>query len=444
VLMLDFFFVPPYLSFAVSDFQHVVMFGVMLVVAIVISNLTRRVRLQADEARYRERRTATLYRMSRELAATRATRNLANVAVEHVHDVFEAKVAVLLEGADARLTNVASGDHAFAPDEKETAVLEWVWSHGKPAGLGTDTLPSARAIYSRLNGAQGPVGVLGVMPNDPRRLGDPDRRALLEVFANQVASALERARLAEQAQQAHIEVEAERLRSSLLSSVSHDLRTPLSVIKGAASALVESDAKLDVEARHDLAKTIEEEADRLNRLVRNLLDMTRLAAGPVQIVKEWQPIEGVVGAALDRLEDPLRGRNVTTRLPADTPLVPIDGVLVEQLFINLLENAIKYTAAGTPIEISAHQDDGQLVVEVADRGPGIPPEATQKIFEKFYRLPRGQDGGGAGLGLAIARAIVEAHGGRIWADNRDGGGAIFRFTLPIGGPAPTVSYEDSK
>lgn len=444
ILMLDFFFVPPYLSFSVTDFQHVVMFGVMFVVAVVVSNLTRRVRLQADSARYRERRTATLYRMSRELAATRATRNLANVAVEHVHEAFESHVALLLQGIDGRLDNVATGDHAFTLDEKEKAVVEWVWSHGKPAGLSTDTLPASRALYFRLDGAQGPVGVLGVMPTDARRFGDPEQRSLLEVIANQIASALERARLAEQAQRAQVEIEAERLRSSLLSSVSHDLRTPLSVIKGAASALVESDTKLEAGARRDLAKTIEEEADRLNRLVRNLLDMTRLASGAIQITKEWQPIEGVVGAALERLEEQLRGREITTHLSSDTPLVPIDGVLVEQLFINLLENAVKYTPEGSPIEISARQEDSNLVLEVADRGPGIPPESAQKIFEKFYRLPRERGGGGAGLGLAICRAIVEAHGGRIWAENREGGGASFCFTLPIAGPVPIVASEDAK
>jgi two-component system sensor histidine kinase KdpD len=444
VLMLDFFFVPPYLSFSVADFQHVVTFAVMFVVAVVISNLTQRVRLQADAARYRERRTATLYGMSRELAATPATRNLAGVAVAHVHEVFEAKVALLLEGLDGRLENLASGDAAFFPDDKEQDIAEWVWSHDKPAGLGTDTLPSARALYLPLRGAQGRVGVLGVMPNEPRRFGDSEQRALVDVFANQIASALERARLGEQAQQAHVQVEAERLRSSLLSSVSHDLRTPLSVITGAASALVESDSTLNPGSRRDLAQTIQEEAQRLNRLVRNLLDMTRLAAGAVQITKEWQPIEGVVGAALGRLEDQLRGRKVTTQLPSDLPLVPIDGVLVEQLLINLLENAAKYSPDGSPIEISAQQKDSELVLEVADRGPGIPPESLQKIFDKFYRLPREGQSGGAGLGLAICRAIVEAHGGRIWVENREGGGAAFCFTLPITGPPPLLSSEEPK
>jgi two-component system sensor histidine kinase KdpD len=384
------------------------------------------------------------YSMSRELAATRATRNLAAVAVEHVHEVFEAKVTLFLEGIDGRLENLAAGDAAYVPTDKDRDVLDWVWSHEKPAGLTTDTLPSARALYLVLRGAQGRVGVLGVMPTDARRLGSAEQRGLLDVFANQIGSALERARLAEQAQQAHVEVEAERMRSSLLSSVSHDLRTPLSVITGAASALVESDAMIAPAARKDLAQTIQEEAERLNRLVRNLLDMTRLAAGPVRITKEWQPLDGVVGAAIGRLEGQLRGRNVDTHLPRDLPLVPIDGVLIEQLFINLLENAAKYTPAGSPIVISARKDDSGLVVDLADRGPGIPPDLAQKIFEKFFRLPREREGGGAGLGLAICRAIVEAHGGRIWVDSREGGGAAFHFTLPIEGVPPLLSAEEGR
>jgi two-component system sensor histidine kinase KdpD len=444
VLLLDFFFVPPYLSFAVTDFSHVTTFTVMFVVAVVISNLTRRVRLQADDARYRERRTASLYAMSRELAATRATRNLAGVAVQHVHETFDAKVAIELAGPSARLENVAAGEHAFAPDEKERGVIEWVFSHDKPAGLGTDTLPSASALYLPMRGAQGRVGVLGIKPSDPRRMADPAQRTLLDVFAGQVASALERSHLAEQAQQANLQIEAERLRSSLLSSVSHDLRTPLSVITGAASALVESGPALAAGTGRDLAETILEEAQRLNRLVRNLLDMTRLASGAVKVAKEWQAIEGVIGAALGRVEAQLGGRSVDVRVPPALPPVPIDGVLIEQVLINLLENAAKYTPADSVVEISAALEGGMLVLGVADRGPGIPKELIDRIFEKFYRLPREGAGAGAGLGLAICRGIVEAHGGRIWAENREGGGALFRFALPIEGSPPEVAREDPR
>jgi two-component system sensor histidine kinase KdpD len=441
VLLLDFFFVPPYLSFAVSDFQHIVMFAVMFVVAAVISNLTRRVRLQADEARYRERRTASLYGVSRDLAATRATQNLANVAARHVHDVFEAKVTVWLESADGRLANVVTGDLAFEADEKEQGVVEWVFANDKPAGHGTETLPSESALYVPLRGAQGKVGILGVKPNDPRRFEDAEQRTLLDVFASQIASALERSRFAEQAQKATLQIEAERMRSSLLSSVSHDLRTPLSVITGAASALLQPESSLQPAARRDLAETIHEEARRLDRLVRNLLDMTRLASGAVKVAKEWQPIEGVIGAALGRLEEPLQGRRVDVRLPPDLPPVPMDGLLIEQVLINLLENAAKYSPGNSPIDISATRRDDHLVVEVADRGPGIPRELMDRIFEKFYRLPREGAGGGAGLGLAICRGIVEAHGGRIWAENREGGGASFRFTMPIEGSPPEPAPE---
>ncbi len=234
------------------------------------------------------------------------------------------------------------------------------------------------------------------------------------------------------------------MHNSLLSSVSHDLRTPLSVITGSASALLEPEVALTSVARRDLAETIHEEAQRLNRLVRNLLDMTRLASGAVKVAKEWQAIEGVVGAALERLEEPLRGRKVDVRFAPGLTPVPIDGVLIEQVFINLLENAAKYTPEGSPIEISGRHERSEIVLEVGDRGPGIPEALIDKVFEKFYRLPREGGGAGAGLGLAICRGIVEAHGGRIWAENREGGGTAFRFTLPIEGAPPVLAPEDGK
>ena len=444
VLLVDFFFIPPYFSFAVSDFQHVVTFAVMFVVALVISSLTERIRDQAGAARYREQRTASLYALTRELAGTRAVESLSRVAVRHLHEIFDAKIALLLAGEGGALKSVAAGELSFVPDAKEQGVVEWVWSHDKAAGVGTDTLPSSAAIYVPLREARGRVGVLGVAAADPLRFVDPEQRGLLDVFAAQVASALERARLADEAQQVQLQMEAERLRSSLLSSVSHDLRTPLAVITGAASALLQPLPELAPEARRDLTETISEEAQRLNRLVRNLLDMTRIASGAIKVAKEWQPLEEIVGAVLNRLEDALRDRLVDVRLPPDLPLVPIDAVLIEQVLINLLENALKYTPKGSPIDLSARKEGQAVIVELADRGPGIPAEHVDKIFEKFYRLPREREGSGAGLGLAICRGIVEAHGGRIWAENRGGGGAVFRFTIPIEGAPPSVSAEEAR
>jgi two-component system sensor histidine kinase KdpD len=443
VLLVDFFFVEPYLSFAVSDSQHIVTFVVMFVVALVISGLTKRIRDQADAARSREQRTANLYAITRELATRRAAVNLAAVAVQHLHEVFDAKAAVLVHGGDGPLTNIAAGPHAFEPDAKDSGVVEWAWRNDRPAGLTTDTLPSAQALYIPLREARGRVGVLGVLPTDGgRRFLDPEQRGLLDVFASQIASALERARLSEDAQRAHVEMASERLRSSLLSSVSHDLRTPLAVIAGAASAILEPE-ELSESVRRDLAQTISEEARRLDRLVRNLLDMTKLSAGAIKVKKEWQPLEAVVGAALNRMDEPLRAWTVTLQLPKELPLVPIDAVLLEQVLINLLENAMKYTHKGSEIQLSAHEDASEVVVTLADRGPGIPPDLLDAIFDKFYRLPREREGGGAGLGLAICRGIVIAHGGRIWAENREGGGAAFHFTIPIEGTPPVPASEDS-
>jgi two-component system sensor histidine kinase KdpD len=444
VLLLDYFFVPPYLSFAVSDFQHVVTFVVMLVVALVISRLAQRIRDQATSARSREQRTASLYGMTRELAGTPATKNLSAVAVRHLNEVFEAHVAVLLVEPDGTLANAAIGDLAFTPDEKEQGVVDWVWGHDKAAGLSTDTLPYASALYVPLRETRGKVGVLGVRPADRRRFVDPEQRALLDLFATQVASAIERARLAEEAQRVQLQMDAEKLRSALLSSVSHDLRTPLAVITGAASTLVQTDRVLAPEVRQDLSETIHEEAQRLNRLVQNLLDMTKITSGAMKVAKEWQPLEEVVGAVLNRMDERLHDRQVDVHLPKDLPLVPIDAVLIEQVLINLLENAAKYSPKGSPLELSATHEDNAVVVEVADRGPGVPTEHLDQIFEKFYRLPRERQGGGAGLGLAICRGIIETHGGMIWAEPRKGGGSAFRFTIPIEGTPPSMAAEESR
>lgn len=440
VLLVDFFFVPPYLTFAVSDVRHIVTFIVMFVVAIVISRLTKRIRDQADAARSREMRSSRLHAMSRELADTASLDALRPIATRHVGAAFDADVCLLLPDVEGRLEVAFREERAFDFARNDQGVVEWVWTQGKTAGMGTDTLPSASALFVCL-GVGRKVGILGLRPRNPKSLGDPEQRQLLDAFARQIATAIERMRLAADARRAEIEMETERLRSSLLSSVSHDLRTPLGVITGATSTLLHDDANLDAATRRDLAQTAHEEAERLNRLVKNLLDMTRLAAGAIRPKKEWHPLDEIVGVALRRLDSRLVGRQADVKLAPDLPPVPLDDLLVEQVLLNLLDNAIKYAPAGSPISLTAKAIDGKRAVEieVADRGPGVPQGERDRIFEKFYRVRQGETEAGAGLGLAICRGFVEAHGGRIWVEDREGGGARFCFTLPVEGTPPVVT-----
>jgi two-component system, OmpR family, sensor histidine kinase KdpD len=283
---------------------------------------------------------------------------------------------------------------------------------------------------------------VAVRPPVPALLAEPDQRHLLETFADQTALALERARLAEEAQHATVHAETERLRSALLSAVSHDLRTPLATITGATSSLLASDRPPDEATRRELLTIAHEEAERLNRLVANLLDITRLEAGAVQVRKEWHSLEEVVGAALTRLERRLADRPVTTQIPADLPLVRLDGVLMEQVLLNLLDNALRHTPPGTPIEIAAALDGGHVSVDIADRGPGVPPGDEARVFDRFYRGRLGVAEGGVGLGLTVCKGIVEAHGGRIEATNRREGGVVFRIMLPLGEKPPVIPTED--
>ena len=443
VIAFDVFFVPPYLSFAVADLRHIVTFAVMFIVAVVISHLTKRIRDQADSARGREQRTASLYAISRELGVAPSRAALVEAAARHVRDVFSAKVAILLPGKGGSLEAVHADKDSFREADKDLGVAQWVWVHQKPAGAGTDTLPAARAMVVPLKGSRGRVGVLALFPSEGARVTEPDGRQLLETFAGIIGSALERTQLAEEARTATLQMETEQLRNALLSSVSHDLRTPLGVVTGATSALLEEGGPKDEATRRELLETAHGEALRLSRLVRNLLDMTRLEAGALKVKKDMESLEEVVGGALNRMEDRLRGRPVNTSIPRDLPFLPFDPALIEQVLINLLENATKYTPAGSPIDVAARTRDGEIEVEVADRGPGIAQENVELIFDKFYRVREGE-GGGVGLGLTICRGIVNAHGGRIWVERRDDGGSSFRFTLPLdeASTAATLAEEE--
>jgi two-component system sensor histidine kinase KdpD len=448
VAAFDFFFVQPYLTFAVADTQYLVTFAVMLVVALVISSLTARLRQQALAARMRERHTAALLGLSRDLANLRGLPKLLEAAVIHIGEALDGRVLLLLPDASGALAVAAAGGGSAAGggpvSGAELGVAEWCFAHCQMAGRSTATLPGAEALYLPLRGAQGPVGVLGLRTDAADGVTAPEQLHLLEAFADQTASAVERAHLAEEAARRRVQAETEQMRSALLSAVSHDLRTPLATITGAASLLlagpdaaVGGPGTLDEAARRELQSAIYDEAERLNRLVGNLLEMTRLESGQVQVKRDWQPLEEVIGSALGRMERALAEHPIITTIPDDLPLAPVDGVLIEQVLINLLDNAAKHTPPSTPVALGVTAAPDALTVTVADGGPGVAPGEEAQIFERFHRAA-GAVGSGSGLGLAVCRGIVQAHGGRIWAANRPGGGLEITFTLPIVGEAPTM------
>jgi two-component system sensor histidine kinase KdpD len=433
VVSYDFFFVPPAHTLDVSDARYLLTFVMMLGVSVVIGTLTLRLREQQRAAVARERRTSALYGFSRELGVALDEEGVAAVCVKTVAEAFDAEVVFLRVRGDEDLDALAAAPRGATVTPSERSVAQWVAEHGQAAGRGTDTLPGEAVSCTPVRAWGDVLAVLVVRTGDERGLG-AEQRTLLEALGRQAALALDRVRLGAEARQAALRAKTEELRSGLLSAVSHDLRTPLATITGAATTL-RADAELDPATRRDLTEAICEEAERLERLVSNLLDMTRLDSGAVEPKREWVPLVEVLGGALTRLEQRLGGRRVTSSLPDDLPLVSLDPVLVEQLFVNLLENAAKYTPPGSELEVRARGEGGTLVVDVADRGPGIPPGDEERIFERFHR---GAHAGvrGVGLGLPIARAIAQAHGGRLVAANRPGGGAVFRLTLPLPAEPP--------
>ena len=310
-------------------------------------------------------------------------------------------------------------------------MANWAFEHDQPAGRGTDTLPAAPLRCQPLKTARGLVGVLGLRPKQPGSLLTPEQRLALDAFAHQAALALERASLVEQARQAELLQAAEKLQTALLNSISHDLRTPLVAITGALSALDEDDGTLDEATRRSLVENARAEADRLNRLVGNLLNMTRIEAGALKLAREPCDISDLIGSALEIVGSRLQERKVEVTISPEVPLVNLDFVLIVQVLVNLLDNAIKYSPVDQPIEVGACQEGHEVQITVADRGPGIPPEDLERVFDKFYRVQRPGNISGTGLGLSICKGIVEAHGGSIRAENRAGGGTRLRIRLPI-------------
>jgi two-component system, OmpR family, sensor histidine kinase KdpD len=432
VAAFDFFFVPPRYSFAVSDVQYLVTFGAMVTIALVIATLTASVRQQTRVAGARERRTSLLYAMSRELAATRGIANMARVAVRHVAEVFECQAVVLLPAVDGKLRYPADPPLESSFRRADLAVAQWVADHGRRAGLGSDTLPAASGLYVPLGEEGRTVGVLAVLPSNPRRVLLPEQSLLLGTFAGQIALALERARLAEVAEQSSLAAERETLRNTLLASISHDLRTPLAVIAGAGSTLAQHGSGLDEATRVQLARSVETKAREMSELVSNVLDLVRFESGQAALRRDWQTLDDLVGSALASCAERLAAHPVELRLGADLPPVWVDATLIVQVFANLFDNVAKYTPAGTRVVVSAVAEPERNFVRVTfdDEGPGLPAGDPARLFDKFQRGSGEGTVAGVGLGLAICQAIVRAHGGEIEAQRREGGGARFVFTLP--------------
>ena len=438
----NFFFLPPLYTFTVADPENVAALVFFLLAALIAGNLAARVRAQALAARARARTTEQLSQFSRKLAGIAGLDDLLWALAYQIAAMLEVRVVVLLPEGEERIAVRAGYPPEDALDEADLAAATWCWRHLRPAGRGADTLPGARRLFVPLRTAAGAVGVVGIdrdgPDSDPLRappLLDPAHRRLLDALTDQAAVAIERVHLAAEVEAAQVRAEAERLRVAMLTSLSHDLRTPLAAILGAASSLQSYRALLGEADRDALLATIREEAERLNRFVGNLLDMTRLESGAMAPRLEALDPGEAIGAALERTRRLLASHKVVLDLPADLPPARLDAVLFEQVLFNLLDNAAKYAPAGSTVTVRAVADvpAGRLVVQVLDEGPGIPQEELERVFDKFHRV-RGLDRqrAGTGLGLAICRGFVEAMGGSIVAANRsDRAGAVFTLTLRL-------------
>lgn len=440
VASFDLFFVQPRGSLAVSDLQYLVTFAVMLIVGLTVGNLTAGVRYQARIARYREQRARQLYEMSKALSQALTQRDIAATARHFIHAAL---------GADASLFLWQQGEIKDITTEKHTggqrvdpAIVRWSFDHGLSAGPGAETLPGLPYRLSPLTVDRHRLGVLAVAPVAAGELLPPEQQRLLESCTVLIAGALERFELADRAEQARLAAERERLRNALLSALSHDLRTPLTVLSGQAENLAVELAGAGSPLATQ-AGDIRQQVLATTRLVNNLLDMARLQSGGFIIHSAWQSLEEMIGGALRLLRIPLAGNQVSVEMPDPLLLVNCDGVLLERVLVNLLENAVKYAGPAAAIILRVRTRPGWLEIQVEDNGPGIPSGAGKTLFDKFTRGHQESAIPGVGLGLAICRAIIEIHHGQIWADNGTLGGACFHFTLPLAAPPDMTPSEET-
>jgi two-component system sensor histidine kinase KdpD len=432
VITFDLFVIPPYLSFSVERAEYVFTLIVLLIIGIVVSYLTAQVRHQIEASRRREHETVTLYALSRNLAVTMGLEATIHVIISSAKKTFERDVVIFLPDAQDKET---LKPHAESPnpsiDKNEVAAAVWSFQHLKTVGHSTDTLPNAKARYWPLHTARGAVGVMALSASDSTSQLTIEQTRLLEAFADLAAVAIERTQLAEEARNAQILEATEKLQTALLNSISHDLRTPLVSIIGVLSSLQEEGMGLDDAAKRNLVQVATEEAERLNHLITNLLDVSRIEAGAIRISKQPSDVQDIIGVALEQLGSRSGSRPIKIDMAPELPFVAVDFGLIVQALVNILDNALKYSLPDSPIDISARQAAWQVEVTVADHGAGIPPEDLLRVFDKFYRVHRPDNVTGTGLGLSISKGIVEAHGGRIAAENRPEGGTIIRLTLPV-------------
>ena len=433
VATFDYFFVAPRFSFAISDFQYLLTFAVMLAVALIIGQMTAGLRYQARIASYREERARVLYEFARDMSSLLLTEDVVDAATRTIAHTFRANAAIVIADANERLRPASRGS---ADLDVDAGAAQWAYDKALPAGIGTDTLAGNACLYLPLRAPMRTRGVLVIKPDDPRLLLIPEQRRHLDTFAALTAIALERVHYVDVAQQALLHMESERLRNSLLSALSHDLRTPLAALVGLAESLVIAAPPLSPQQR-ETALAIAEESQRLGALVSNLLEMARIESGEVKLRRQWQSVEEVVGSAIKAAQPALASHRIEVHLAPGLPLVEFDAALIERVLYNLIENACKYTPPGTVVTVSAETSSDALIVSVSDTGAGIAKGQEQLIFEKFTRGARESPTPGVGLGLAISRAIVEAHNGTIAAANNTDGGARFTFRLPLGTPPET-------
>jgi two-component system sensor histidine kinase KdpD len=444
-LVFDFFFVPPTFTFARSDTQYIITLGVMLGIGILISELTARLQSQLRASRQQqqqteelfrssqrqERRTTLLYRMAQQLSELAGTEFLVPRAGRQLTKLFDGEVLLYLSNSDGEL-QLRFGEESLAQLAANVSAAQWVVRNRRLAGLSTEIASDASALFIPMASSQRIVGVLGVQPKDARCLLDVEECRMLQTVASLIALSIERDETRVEAQQAQLRVQAEQFRNSLLSSVSHDLRTPLAMIAVTASSLLENSTDHSPAASREMLETVVIESHRLARQVDNLLEMARLNSGTLTLHREWQVLEELVGIVLARIRDELQGHTVHVDIPADLPLLWVTAELIERVLTNLLENAVRYTPAGSHLEITARHLGDTVEIVVADNGPGLTPGTELKVFDMFYRgnkiVADGQRG--IGLGLPICKGLVQAHAGQIHAANRPTGGAQFVISLP--------------